>query len=1113
MEGTHYVPAPGDSAPSGMPPTASAVPQAGNVSWDSLTPSAPVTESQQAMMDTAKAQQQWSAGNAMWESFKHENMVGTMMQQAGMAPPDPNYAPTVAGLQSDPRLSGIDKSHYPYLLQANSDAEMGQRIDALKDSLSYQQKMAELGGWGKVWGGVASALDPAAWLLTAASPIAGFGAKFGIAGKLLGGALDGAAAGTGMALPAASDSPLGTRDSLMYAAAGGAAFGILGSPFIKPHPSVAEPIADIGRAAYSVTRDIDARYAPSATSAGAAGNLGHVEPVRGDVSDFTDRNFREAETGKVALGNVGSVPTRFDLAGTMKGSDNPLTAALGSRLVEDAVGNADHSAVNRAVSVEATMIRERQDVFLGRAYQDTWQDFKGRNGIGWLDRAAEGDFRSKVADAIDNLDPTAAHDIDPAVTRMADAMRRNFEDFHDLAQNPGRLDGSEMAPLKGMAEVEKNPNYFPHIYDFLGFGENVRRFGDAQMKGLLRDSILSHVPGMAAEDAERLGKGLFKGLRNVQTGQEVSMSRMLSGDDQEGLRAFLGAETDMGRDAIDRIIAQLNPPKSEGTIARTKRATPINVHFEAPLRDVKTGEVVPVKAKDFMERDAVKVAAMYNRQMSAQVALARLRVENPRWRLGDGPETPRFLVDGIRGPSEMDTLLKRVRAVGDEIGQPREKLEGDVAKLQFVYDAISGRTSSAIDKGALGSFVRILKDYNFMRVMNQTGFPQVAEAWNGVAQVGFKAALSNMPALRYIMDGIRGGVFHDDVMHQLEHMATPGTDLIRGYAHLAVDDLSNVIASDKAQAVEGMLKRGTRLTSIMSGMAPITTYQQKWMAKAALARFAMDATGEKALNAKRLAVLGIDPEMVAKIRGNLQRLDGYVEGASGTKLRVLDLDRWDPDARHALEYGIHTWVRKMIQENDLGQMSMVLGSTMGRLMGQFRMFMFGAYTKNTLHNLHMRDFETVSMVLGTSVFGALTYAAQTYLQSLGRSDQQQFLDRRLNPKALGAAAFSRSAYSSVMPMLADIGTYALGADPLFDNRSSGTPAQGLWSNPSMSLADNVLNASRGITGTLGRGEAYGQRDARALAGALPFGNLLPVVWATNALVRNLPAQDTHKHPN
>lgn len=62
----------------------------------------------------------------------------------------------------------------------------------------------------------------------------------------------------------------------------------------------------------------------------------------------------------------------------------------------------------------------------------------------------------------------------------------------------------------------------------------------------------------------------------------------------------------------------------------------------------------------------------------------------------------------------------------------------------------------------------------------------------------------------------------------------------------------------------------------------------------------------------------------------------------------------------------------MIQENDIGQMNMVLGSSMGRLMGQFRMFMFGAYTKNTLHNIHMRDFETLSGILGGSVMGAAT---------------------------------------------------------------------------------------------------------------------------------------------
>lgn len=222
-------------------------------------------------------------------------------------------------------------------------------------------------------------------------------------------------------------------------------------------------------------------------------------------------------------------------------------------------------------------------------------------------------------------------------------------------------------------------------------------------------------------------------------------------------------------------------------------------------------------------------------------------------------------------------------------------------------DLAAGRISSAMDKGKLGQFVRILKALNFTRVMNQVGFAQIAETWTGVAQVGIRAALSSVPELRQFLDGIRGGRGQTDLALQLEHMATPGTEMLRGSMHLPVDDLHNAVGRTGTvmDRAEHSLHKATRATSIISGMAPFTAYQSKWMAKAALARFAMDATGQKALNAKRMRVLGISEEEQALIREQLRTHDGYVEGESGTQHRVLNLDAWDPQARHALEYGLH----------------------------------------------------------------------------------------------------------------------------------------------------------------------------------------------------------------
>jgi hypothetical protein len=162
------------------------------------------------------------------------------------------------------------------------------------------------------------------------------------------------------------------------------------------------------------------------------------------------------------------------------------------------------------------------------------------------------------------------------------------------------------------------------------------------------------------------------------------------------------------------------------------------------------------------------------------------------------------------------------------------------------------------------------------------------------------------------------------------------------------------------------------------------------------------------------------------------------------------------------------------------------------------------YTKNTLNTLHMRDAEAVSNVLGTTAMGGLLYVAQTYLQSIGRSDQGEFLEKRLSPGAIGAASFQRGGYSSVAPMAIDTGAYALGFDPVFDTRVSGQPSAGIVSNPTVSLFDNAMKATHGAANAaLGR-SPYSQRDARAGVSLLPFGNWLPVLMGANAMMSGLP---------
>ncbi len=826
--------------------------------------------------------------------------------------------------------------------------------------------------------------------------------------------------------------------------------------------------------------------------------LSHLpELVPGETEGFVKaQKAYDDAMGKHAVTKANVEKKRGNLADRQATLDNAYAGVYRDLKVRDAEkALAEHHAAT------AAKVAEHEAAQAKRAA--TLKELRGKAEAYRAGDKIDADTLSKMDQRIAAAEATLAKKEGDHGEMLAgrEARRSKLEkDIENARANDTSVADAEAAHMKTKANLDKHEKLLAQREADVSAAKKATDFEFEHGAKLDRDKI-----------AQKIAEGLYKGLRDVQVGNEVHMSRILSGNDLEGLRSHLASKTDLSAGEIMSIVNALKPQEGgEGSIGRLKRRTPLNVHHEFTVMN-KVGDREVISAKQFMNRNAYEVLSMYNRQLSAQVALGRLRVENPMWSKDLDGAVPRYLVDGIHSPSQWEDLMSQARAVGDRLGHDPMATAKEVERMTFIYDAIRG-TLGATDRGKLGSFLRILRDYNFVRVMNQVGFAQVGETWRLVSEFGIKASMDAMPAYREFVRSARTGQLDDQFAREIEHMASPGTDMIRGKQFMTVDDFGNHVGADGWKSAEIGVKALTHATSLISGMGPLTVYQQRWAAKAAVTRFIYDAEGKMALNMKRMALLGVDKEMAGKIRTEITKnLGTFVDQETGREMKTLNLEKWDPTARHSFEYAIDGWTRRAIHENDVGQLSMVLGSNMGRLMAQFRMFMIGSYAKNTLNALHMRDGVAVSNVLGSTAMAGLLYVAQTYLQSIGRSDQQKFLDKRLSTGAIGAAAFQRAGYSSVAPMGIDIGTFALGLDPLFDARVSGSPSQGIVSNPTVSLFDNAMKATHGIAGAaLGR-TTYSQQDARALQNSLPFANFLPVVWGANAMMSSLPPRDPQRH--
>ncbi|NKK65642.1 DUF882 domain-containing protein [Rhizobium leguminosarum bv. viciae] len=1065
------------------------------------TPPNPYDHRERAAMERRQEDESYGFGRGAWEAFKQEQTVLWAFQQAGRPAPDVNFRVTKDLLKD--KAGDVPTEYLDYLTDSHSGADFDWRLQRLKKDMEVEQKLAAMGGTGIALRLGGAILDPAGWLATAALAPVGGAVKAGRVARVLAGAAEGAAANLAVEGIMSQLKPTWEKENLIYAGAGGlifgAAFGSAGR--IAGNAEEANILVKNSRELMSSVE--------MGRSVGAAQNPVTRNDIRTDVSEYLTKNFADAQDDSALNGWH-----RWDLTGKLKASENPLVRALGNLLPEETVGQKKGGATSLAITEDQMIIQRRFDISWSRTYRSAWADYKERHGLGWASgiNGEETAFRQQVTAAIRSTDPLA--EFDPAVLKMKEEWNKVSASYVKLTQGDHlALDGTMRAPMKGFEGLSESETYVPRLVQWDRFRSLQGELGSSGLTKLVSAAIRGRNADIDKVKADKIAKGYIKRLEQVEAGQEQSASRIFSSLDMDEMRMNL-ENAGLDPDDIKFVMGGMEARDADKAgPARGKRRQLLDENFKMSLETANGPR--EVRVAELFHDDVQHLFESYNRQMSGAVAMSRLRVENPNWRPGEEDINPRYLIDGVHSRSDWEKVIKQVRAVASSEGATkgmRDSVDADVDRLQFLYDGITG-TPSKFDQSNMASAVRMIRDYNFLRVMGQVGFAQVAEIGMITGSLGLKTAIKSIPSLRTFMRDAKTGKLADADAEALEWISTAGTDTLRGIGHIVTDDFGAPIThTGKSSAMlkaEGAFSRGARTMTMVSGMAPINAYLQRWASKGVLQKF-IDMSEEGArVNRKRMRVLGISDDMQDKIFGEIRKHMGETGSErEGGKLMRLNLEKWNPEVRGAFEHAIFRWTRKIIQENDLGQTNTMLGHTLGKLFFQFRGFMLGAWTKNTLHNIHMRDWETMSMILGTMTFGALSYAAQTHLQSIGRSDREEWLEKRLSPQRLASSAFQRAGFYSVFPAVTDnMAGYLLGMDPLFDTRVTGQPSQGMVSFPALGMLDNAMNGIRGVT-SVAHGDPFSQRDARALFGTLPFQNTLPMLWFANTAIRGLPERDS-----
>ena len=830
-------------------------------------------------------------------------------------------------------------------------------------------------------------------------------------------------------------------------------------------------------------------------SVGAARNLSYVEPLTNNLIDVLDNT---ANAPRSSMTHFLGIPIRWDAVGRLGSSPLTIARYFGLRSGKESVGLKDGGVAGEAASEWQNRISRYFEHELWKAVDSNYPEwFKHNFGSDfgrfnpWKNSEAMQRFGTEVDDAI-----RFGREVSPEVQAVADNMRRLYDEYRQLVNNPWLREargGEQLGPpLPGFGTLMENPNYVPRLFSTRGWSDALFKYGDTGVSKLYAGALRSAQPHLSSHEARVIADAITKKVRMDQAGMEVPNSRFLSMDSVDDMRTML-----LGEGVPAEMVEKFVKPyihRTEGSVhARGKSRATFDESFEMQLPNRQTGEMENARIIDLYNRDAVGGFLLYNRQMSGQLAMHRIGISS-RQDLGRIQQ----LID-----DEADQLFLK------DGKNYRRRAEEDKKNLEYLYDAVTGTPLVDINS-PLTHATRMTMDWNFSRVMGQAGFAQLSELGNAAAELGLGTMIRAMPSLRSFIRDAKTGRLKDELSAEMELWSGLGGDLMRSRAYHTMDEYGNPYAwnydSAAMRGVDIGLQAAKKLTH-MASMGPMNVALHRMTTRGIAQRFFEMAVDPRQVPKFKELIrrAGLTDDEVSRllplIKTNATKVDGT------RKLMKLNIDQWNnPALAEKFAGAVQRIGSTLISEPDPGQLNRwMLQSRIVRLMMQFRSFMFMSHASHFLRNIdniahgNWRNFAAMQASMFT---GAMGYIGQSYIRSIGDPNGEEWLAERLSSENLAPAVIQRSSWAAFAPMVWDT---INSKDKIFNARSTGLSSDLIFGNPTFDLVNSISSVSGAAMGSgrsaIGMGDYEArQQDANAFFRVFMFQNIMGVENVRRAAV-------------
>ena len=793
-------------------------------------------------------------------------------------------------------------------------------------------------------------------------------------------------------------------------------------------------------------------------------NQMEVEDAK-DLKALTSGNPRDA-AGADRVKEVDQLQdgaTRWDPFAQAARSANAALRKF-KNILEDGVKGGNHSA---ALYVERKGNGWHLDTVksLNNGYH-AWAKETGKNTWNpWKTAEQRKDFQRSVYRYVefDELPQMGAEGIKQA----GDGLRKVTADILKEAQRSG---------LKGFDKITTNKNYLPRFWDDRALRKTLLADPDNERKLInLMVRSLAHGARNAGNDIDeekiaRIAIGFVTRKFDAVTKEHRSIDELLA--DETLLK---GADVEFSPEQQEWVNAAIKDARKSSKADRSDVVDRAKSRMELDM----SMEYEGLKLTDLVETDSAVLMRRYVSNMSANIGLAKHA--------------------DISSPSELKALLDEV-----ELGHPdtglddRKKAEQWLKQLykQPVY----GQESGNWERG-----FRLAAKFNYNAGMGMAAFAAVGELGRSVAQNGMRNTIRQIPEFGTFLKTIRKvDAESDNLVAEVNAFgAAIGEESTMSLLNTHIDE--DMLARGERDALgiaETLMDSTTRVMQRISLMAPVdkTLRQVAFTSSVdAMFRHFRDGSALK-WDLKELGLSSAQMEMIKKemmVEG--RRKSGFMD-----RTVSLGLDQWDPDTADLF---VSAMVRKNgrdVQKSLVGEDMVMLDHPVAKILFQFRRFGLTSFIKHTHHDIYQMkqgNWGTTSLgIMYSSILAGLAYSSRTYVQSVGRDDQDAFLEERLAPEAVIANAVNYTPFMG-MPVQGWNTAASVGfVPPIPIFRSSGDSFEP-YMNPTFS------NVTR--LGTFGRAVSPWGDDQDMKAAAyhgsrlLPWNNTIPMTFIKNAAISSI----------